>query len=89
MANQSENKIQHWVPQCYLRQWCDAEIPKGYTPYVWLYSKDWATQKRKAPTFLRKMSYILLRCQTEFEIFSSKTDYPKLKPHIVRSLQKS
>ncbi|KWX88551.1 hypothetical protein AMQ83_06005 [Paenibacillus riograndensis] len=49
MANSSENKVQHWVPQCYLRQWCDMSIPKGYTPYVWLYSKDWSTQKRKAP----------------------------------------
>lgn len=49
MANPSENKVQHWVPQCYLRQWCDTNIPTGHTPYVWLYSKDWATEKRKAP----------------------------------------
>ncbi|MEK4263975.1 MULTISPECIES: DUF4238 domain-containing protein [unclassified Paenibacillus] len=50
MANQFENKVQHWVPQCYLRQWCDVDIPKGQTPYVWLFSKDWSIQKRKAPS---------------------------------------
>lgn len=48
-ANKSQNKIQHWVPQCYLRYWCDTDIPENYTPYVWLYSKDWSIQKPKAP----------------------------------------
>lgn len=70
MANQSENKVQHWVPQCYLRQWCDADIPKGHTPYVWLFSKDWSAQKRKAPAniFAEKELYTIHRPNGERDL---------------------
>ncbi|MDR6550031.1 DUF4238 domain-containing protein [Paenibacillus qinlingensis] len=42
-------KKQHWIPRCYLEAWCDSDIPDGYAPYVWLYSRDWNSSKKKAP----------------------------------------
>jgi hypothetical protein len=42
-------KKQHWIPRCYLEAWCDNDIPDGYAPYVWLYSRDWTSSKKKAP----------------------------------------
>jgi len=40
---------QHFVPQCYLKAWCDPDTPKGHEPYVWKFSKDGKTVKRAAP----------------------------------------
>jgi hypothetical protein len=42
-------KKQHWIPRSYLEAWCDNDIPDGYAPYVWLYSRDWTRSKKKAP----------------------------------------
>jgi Protein of unknown function (DUF4238) len=43
------HKRQHFVPQCYLRAWCDPNTPSGQEPYVWLFNKDGSGPKRKAP----------------------------------------
>ncbi len=34
------HKRQHFVPQCYLRAWCDPSTPSGQEPYVWRFNKD-------------------------------------------------
>lgn len=44
------HKKQHYVPQCYLTAWCDPMTPSRQEPYVWLFSTDGATAKRKAPS---------------------------------------
>ena len=40
---------QHFVPQSYLRAWCDPETPDGQEPYVWRFAKDGTDARRKAP----------------------------------------
>lgn len=40
---------QHYIPQCYLKAWCDPVTPSGQEPYIWMFSKDGKTKKKKAP----------------------------------------
>lgn len=42
-------KKQHIVTAAYLKEWCDPRTPTGYTPYVWLVSKDGQSVDNKAP----------------------------------------
>mgnify|MGYP005615719843 CR=1 FL=1 len=54
MSNKSKKKQngpknQHFVPRCYLSEFTDPNTPKGYEPYVWVFSKDGKSKKRKAP----------------------------------------
>ena len=42
-------KNQHTVPQSYLSVWCDHGTPAGQTPYVWVWTKDGNSARRKAP----------------------------------------
>lgn len=44
-----EHKKQHFIPQSYLRAWCDPETPELQTPYVWRFSKDGMEIKKKSP----------------------------------------
>lgn len=44
-----EFKKQHIVTAAYLKEWCDPRTPTGYTPYVWLVSKDGKSVDNKAP----------------------------------------
>lgn len=44
-----KRKRQHYVPQSYLKAWCDSETPKGQTPYVWVFPKDGEHVHRRAP----------------------------------------
>ena len=44
-----KHKKQHFVPQCYLRAWCDPDTPDGHEPYVWRFAKDGTDARRKAP----------------------------------------
>jgi len=44
-----EKKKQHVIPECYLKAWCDPDTPSGYTPYVWIHSRDGSFTKNKAP----------------------------------------
>lgn len=45
----ADHKKQHFVPQSYLRAWCDPNTPEGQEPYVWLFSSDGSNPRRKAP----------------------------------------
>ena len=44
-----EHKKQHWIPRSYLAAWCDPSTPEHHTPYVWQFTKDGKSRKRKAP----------------------------------------
>jgi hypothetical protein len=44
-----EYKRQHWIPQGYLKAWCDPTTPSGQEPYVWQFTKDAVSARRKAP----------------------------------------
>jgi len=43
------HKKQHIVTAAYLKEWCDPKTPTGYTPYVWLVSKDGKSVEKRAP----------------------------------------
>ncbi len=43
------NMKQHFVPQCYLKAWCDSATPRDQEPYVWRFSKNGLVKKKKAP----------------------------------------
>jgi hypothetical protein len=45
----SKHKKQHTVPTGYLKAWCDPSAPKQYTPYVWIFSKDGNSVKKRSP----------------------------------------
>jgi len=49
-----EKKNQHIVPACYLKPWCDPNVPEHYEPYVWRISKDGAQKKNKPPRKILK-----------------------------------
>lgn len=43
------HKKQHFIPRSYLKAWCDPSTPTGQEPYVWLFSRDGSSSRRKAP----------------------------------------
>ncbi len=43
------HKQQHYIPQCYLKEWCDPNCPKGHTPFVWIFDKDGSNPKKRSP----------------------------------------
>src|SRR5262252_2340563 len=45
----TSHKRQHFVPQSYLKAWCDPNTPAGQEPYVWRFNKDGSDPRRKAP----------------------------------------
>jgi len=40
---------QHYLPQFYLKGFCDPSTPKPYKPYVWQLTKESKGWRRKAP----------------------------------------
>lgn len=40
---------QHYVPQSYLKAWCDPNCPQDHEPYVWVFDKDGEQVRKKAP----------------------------------------
>lgn len=46
----AEHKRQHFIPQGYLKAWCDPATPVGHEPYVWLFTRDGSNFRRKAPS---------------------------------------
>jgi len=54
-------KKQHWVPQSYLKAWCDPEASATHDPYVWCFSKDGKEVKKRAPKnlFLQNEFYTI------------------------------
>jgi hypothetical protein len=45
-----KNKKQHYVPEFYLKAWCDPDAPQGYEPYLWLATKNGIDIRPKAPS---------------------------------------
>jgi hypothetical protein len=45
----SEPKIQHVIPQCYLKQFVDPNTPADQEPYVWVFERDSKKGKKRAP----------------------------------------
>lgn len=45
----SSPKQQHYVPQCYLREWVDPNTPAGQEPYVWIFERKGKNRKKKSP----------------------------------------
>ena len=45
----TDRKKQHYIPQSYLKAWCDPLTPSHQTPYVWQFSKDGDEVRKKAP----------------------------------------
>lgn len=56
-----QNKVQHFVPSCYLKAWCDPRTPAQQTPYVWLHKKEERQARRKAPENIL--------CETDYYTF--------------------
>lgn len=54
-------KNQHYIPQSYLKAWCDPNCPSSFTPYIWCFSKDGNIVKKKAPenVFYEKDMYTI------------------------------
>ena len=48
------HKGQHFVPECYLKSWCDPDCPPEYEPYVWLFERDGGNPRKKAPSNIFK-----------------------------------
>lgn len=58
----SAPKNQHFVPQCYLRQFVDPNTPIGYEPYVWIFERGSKKGKKKAPeNILAKTDFYTLK----------------------------
>lgn len=41
---------QHYVPQCYLKQFTDPNTPQWQEPYVWIFDKNGKNRRKKAPS---------------------------------------
>ena len=59
MANKPTK--QHYVPQCYLREWVDPNTPSGQEPYIWIFNRGEKKGRKKAPSniFVEKDLYTL------------------------------
>jgi hypothetical protein len=44
------HKKQHYIPESYLKAWCDPKTPEAYEPYIWIISKNGREVKNKAPS---------------------------------------
>ena len=44
-----DHKRQHWIPQGYLKAWCDPDAPDDQEPYVWQFTADGRSSRKKAP----------------------------------------
>jgi hypothetical protein len=45
---------QHYLPQFYLKEFCDPNTPSGQEPYVWLCGRDNLAWRKKAPANIAK-----------------------------------
>jgi hypothetical protein len=46
----SNLKRQHYVPQCYLREFVDHHTPPGQEPYIWIFNRGERKGRKKAPS---------------------------------------
>ncbi len=44
-----EHSKQHFIPQTYLKSWCDKEKPENYNDYVWVFDCNGENPKKKSP----------------------------------------
>lgn len=51
MAKNQPTK-QHYIPQCYLREFVDRKTPKNQEPYVWVFDKGKRKGRKRAPSNL-------------------------------------
>src|SRR6266446_8944692 len=83
----SAPKKQHYVPQCYLREFVDPKTPAGYEPYVWIFSKAGKRKEKRAPqnAFHETDLYTLeIRGQTHYTIETSLSQVEGQYSEIVR-----
>lgn len=83
----SAPKKQHYVPQCYLREFVDPKTPAGHEPYVWIFSKDGKKRKKRAPhnTFRETHLYTLeIEGQKHYSIEASLKQLESRYAEIVR-----
>lgn len=45
----SQPKRQHYVPQCYLREWVDPNTPVGHEPYIWIFDRNGKNGRKRGP----------------------------------------
>lgn len=45
----ARHKKQHYVPASYLKAWCDPNVARTRTPYVWIFDKEGSTSHHSAP----------------------------------------
>jgi len=45
----SNQKNQHIIPQCYLKQFVDPNTPTRHEPYVWIFDREVKRGKKRAP----------------------------------------
>ncbi len=50
----SEPKRQHYVPECYLKEFVDPNTPTNHEPYVWIFNKKGKERRNKAPSNILK-----------------------------------
>lgn len=84
----SAPKKQHYVPQCYLREWVDPKTPAEYEPYVWIFSKDGKGKEKRAPhnTFHETDLYTLeIEGQRHYSIETSLSQLESRYAEIVRN----
>jgi len=46
----SKPKKQHYVTECYLREFIDPNTPVGYEPYIWRFDKNGKSRRKKSPS---------------------------------------
>lgn len=66
----SKHKKQHFIPACYLKAWCDPDTPKGWTPYVWVFTKDGKSVAKKSPEkiFYETSMYTITKADGEKDL---------------------
>lgn len=61
----SEQKNQHIIPQCYLKQFVDPNTPPGQEPYVWIFDRGSKKGKKRAPkNILTETDFYTLKIRT-------------------------
>jgi hypothetical protein len=48
------HKGQHYVPDSYLKAWCDPACPAEHEPYVWVFNRDGTLDKPRSPSNIFK-----------------------------------
>jgi Protein of unknown function (DUF4238) len=48
------HKGQHFVPESYLKAWCDPACPPDHNPYVWIFDREGNNPRRRAPSNIFK-----------------------------------